>query len=204
MSYRPPFPPPGSDAVNGPFANAPMPPTNPGTLIPPVSNLQSGGVFQPAEIQRNSSAPNVSHLSQPRHQVNHANQPYMNGKNQSQLAFNGTPAPGPPIIGAPSVAYANGPSEPRLGPQGQVMNRSISSPPGSGPIATHQTSGRTPLLQVILQVELPFNDRYNLLVCVQVPSMTSNPSSPSNQLNSSLPYSPGESLILISVQYFTE
>ena len=144
MAYQPPPPPMGSSQPNK------SAPPNVSGAVPQVTNFSN---FQPStlnslELNRNSSAPNVA---QPFHQPSTNaqqtfNNPIMNGKPMPYSSFNG---PLPSQTTSPSMAFSNGPSEPRYGPQGQVINRSVSSPPGSGPIAAHQVPGAMPpVLQV--------------------------------------------------------
>lgn len=159
MAYQPPFPPPlgAPRQANGNSSQLPSVPNAMNSRPPHMNypNLSTYSQLPPAsqqELSRNSSAPNVApplyQNSSANYQQSTLNSSF-NGKSSSQSTFNG-----PSKLAPPSSAFTNGPSEPRHGPQGQFMSRSVSSPPGSGPIAAHQVqTGVPPLIHVSIDCE---------------------------------------------------
>ena len=132
---RPMAPPPGS------FARPPGPPTTQTPVYSQYNNVNNPPVGAPMSspdtIPRNNSAPHMlppsssPSIRPPPQMPASSSSPYVNGATTTTTTphVNGPGAPPPPRM---------------LGPHGQAMNRSVSSPPATGPIAMAPIPGQPP------------------------------------------------------------
>ena len=141
---RPPAP---NSVPNGPYFGQPntqflATASHPSVPSDPSLNTIAGGyrpgIPQPDSIPRNNSAPNVGNAAKPPDAVG--------GLLTNGVSYPNSPGNIPLQNIRPAMPVINGPGDPqqRLGPQGQMMNRSVSSPPVSGPIALTPIAGQAP------------------------------------------------------------
>ena len=97
---------------------------------------------QAEAMQRNNSAPDVGNMQT---SASPLKTPAPSGTFINGAPYNQIPA-NSPYDARPPAGTLNGPvdTQQRLGPQGQFMNRSVSSPPVSGPIAAAPIPGQPP------------------------------------------------------------